>query len=217
MNRPLIRWIKFVSVTVVTVMLISGGWRDLWLWAYLAAWSLVLLCTLFSINEDLARERFHPPEPGADRLWLRAVRILALAHVIVGALDAGRWHVAPVPTPLRGAGLVGMVLFSTLIVLAMRTNRFFSSVVRIQSERGHRVVDTGPYARVRHPGYAGMILVVPCSGLALGSWLAVATALVYSVLVFRRVVFEDAFLQRNLPGYADYARRVPYRLLPGGW
>ena len=98
---------------------------------------------------------------------------------------------------------------------AWSSNRFFSSVVRIQKERGHRVVDTGPYARVRHPGYAGMILMAPFSGLALGSWISVAIALVYSALILRRVVFEDTFLRQNLEGYDAYTRRVRYRLVPG--
>jgi protein-S-isoprenylcysteine O-methyltransferase Ste14 len=104
---------------------------------------------------------------------------------------------------------------AVLVFRSMLTNRFFSAVVRIQSDRGHHVVDVGPYAIVRHPGYAGMIPVMPASALALGSWLSFAIALVYSALIFRRVLFEDAFLQKNLTGYADYARRVPYRLIPG--
>jgi len=96
-------------------------------------------------------------------------------------------------------------------------NRFFSPVVRVQTERGHRVIDRGPYGTIRHPGYLGMIVSVLCSGLALGSWLGFAFAVAYGALILRRVFFEDAFLQVNLAGYADYARRVPYRLIPGGW
>jgi protein-S-isoprenylcysteine O-methyltransferase Ste14 len=170
---------------------------------------------LMSIDDDLARERFTPPAPGADRLSLRAIRLIALAHLVVGALDGGRWQVAPVPDWLRASALVVMSASAVLVFRSMLTNRFFSAVVRIQSDRGHHVVDVGPYAIVRHPGYAGMIPVMPASALALGSWLSFAIALVYSALIFRRVLFEDAFLQKNLTGYADYARRVPYRLIPG--
>lgn len=99
----------------------------------------------------------------------------------------------------------------------MRENRFFSAVVRIQDDRGHRVVDSGPYAVVRHPGYAGMIVGIPASGLALGSWVGCAIALGYSALILRRVSFEDRFLQRNLAGYTDYAARVRSRVIPGVW
>jgi protein-S-isoprenylcysteine O-methyltransferase Ste14 len=79
------------------------------------------------------------------------------------------------------------------------------------------VVDTGPYAVIRHPGYAGMIAGVPLSGLALGSWIGFSLALLYSALIVRRVLFEDAFLQRNLRGYVEYTRRVTGRLIPGTW
>ena len=100
---------------------------------------------------------------------------------------------------------------------AMHENRFFSAVVRVQEERGHRVIDSGPYSIVRHPGYAGLILVPPFSGLALGSWLAVGLGLVMSALVLRRVLFEDSFLRKNLDGYAAYTLRVPHRLVPRVW
>ena len=110
-----------------------------------------------------------------------------------------------------------MALFGAMIFRAMVANRFFSAVVRIQRDRGHQVVDVGPYARVRHPGYLGMLMSVPCSGLALGSWLAVGVGLIYAAMMLRRVLFEDAFLRANLEGYADYRVRVPYRLVPGLW
>jgi protein-S-isoprenylcysteine O-methyltransferase Ste14 len=89
--------------------------------------------------------------------------------------------------------------------------------VRVQDDRGHRVIDSGPYSVVRHPGYAGMLLGMPFSGLALGSWLAAGIGLVLSALIFRRVLFEDAFLKKNLTGYAAYADRVRHRLIPGVW
>jgi protein-S-isoprenylcysteine O-methyltransferase Ste14 len=170
------------------------------------------------LDDDLARERFHPPEPGADAVPLRVIRLAALAHLFAGALDIGRLHLSDtVPPFLRVAGLVGMAAGAALIFRAMLENHYFSAVVRIQTDRGHRLVDTGPYAVVRHPGYLGMILAMPFSGLALGSWLAVGLALVYSALILRRVAFEDAFLRDRLEGYAEYCRRVPARLVPALW
>ncbi len=216
MAKRLIRFtLTLLALTGILVLL--KGRLDTWLALYLAGWSVFALYAFVSIDDDLARERFHPPEPGADRRALRMVRILALLHLIVGTLDAGRWHLAPVPDALRAVALVIMVVSALLVVQAMRANRFFSPVVRVQTERGHRVIDAGPYRMIRHPGYLGMIVSVICSGLALGSWLAVAFAVLYAVLVFRRVFFEDAFLKANLTGYTDYARRVPYRLIPGTW
>lgn len=208
----------FATILVsVLVLGLSGRWTDPWLWAYLGIWTVLVLYGLASIGSDLVRERFSPPEPGADRIYLRAIRLTSVAHLVFGALDVGRWHLLPVPAGLRLVGFAGIVLFGGLIFRAMIANRFFSSVVRIQTDRGHRVVDQGPYALVRHPGYAGMILAVPCSGLALGSWLAFGFAVAYSALMLRRVVFEDAFLRANLKGYTEYLTRVRYRLVPGVW
>jgi protein-S-isoprenylcysteine O-methyltransferase Ste14 len=141
---------------------------------------------------------------------------VALAALIAAILDT-RFGWTTVTTPLRALGLATFLLSFLLIVRAMRTNRFFSAVVRIQHDRGHHVVDKGPYAVVRHPGYAAMIIAVPMSGLALGSWIGAGVALVYSALILRRVMFEDGFLQANLPGYVSYAARVPHRLIPGVW
>jgi protein-S-isoprenylcysteine O-methyltransferase Ste14 len=217
LRARLIRLTVAMTAISLIVLGLSGKWTDPWLLAYLALWGSLLLYALTSIEEDLAKERFRPAEPGADRLHLLAIRLTAIAHLVLGALDVGRWHLFPVPDPLRAAGLLGVLVFGGLVFRSMIANRFFSPVVRIQGERGHRLVDQGPYAIVRHPGYAGMILSIPCSGLALGSWLAVAAALAYSALMLRRVVFEDGYLGENLEGYADYRTRVRYRLVPGVW
>jgi protein-S-isoprenylcysteine O-methyltransferase Ste14 len=207
------------AMTVITglVLGLSGRWTDPWLLIYLAIWFSLAVYGIASIGDDLARERFSPPEPGADRVYLRFIRLTAIGHVVIGALDVGRWHLFPIDPSLRIAGLVGVALFGALVFQAMITNRFFSAVVRIQSDRGHKVIDQGPYGLIRHPGYAGMILSIPCSGLALGSWLSFGLALIYSALMLRRVVFEDAFLRANLEGYAEYRSRVRYRLVPGVW
>jgi protein-S-isoprenylcysteine O-methyltransferase Ste14 len=199
----------------VAVLGVSGQWTDLWMWAYIGVWALVSGYALASLDEDLARERFHPPESSADSRALGLIRAIAVAHIIAGALDTGRWHWTSVSPELRLTGLVGMACAGLLVFRAMLSNRFFSAVVRIQRDRGHRVVDEGPYSRVRHPGYAGMMVVAPMSGLALGSWISVGLALVYSGLILRRVFFEDAFLRSNLDGYEAYAQRVRYRLVPG--
>src|SRR5262245_45666560 len=202
MAKRLLRFgIVFLALTTVLVLL--KGRFDSWLALYLGAWLIFGVYAMVSIDDDLASERFRPPEPGADRLPLRAIRLLALAHIVLGTLDAGRWHLAPVPDTLRAIALVLMVPSALFVVQAMRANRFFSPVVRVQKERGHRVIDGGPYGTIRHPGYLGMIVSVMCSGLALGSWLGFVLAALYAAMILRRVFFEDAFLQSNLEGYAD--------------
>ena len=216
-HKPLVRWILATLFIGGGVFILSGSWTDPWPWGYVGVWSGCAAYAMWSIDGELARERFQPPSPGADQGALRAVRLLAAAHIVVGALDVGRWHLTPVPPALRAAALAGMGLGVWLVFRAMRENRFFSTVIRIQSDRGHRVIESGPYAVVRHPGYAGMIVAVPLSGLALGSWLGFAIALAYSGMILKRVLFEDAFLRDQLDGYGEYAERVRSRLIPGVW
>jgi len=211
-------WAIGTSLIATLVFLLAGTWRDPWLWAYVSVWATSAAYAFLGIDDDLAKERFRPPTASADRVGLRLIRLAAVAHLVVGALDTGRWHLTPpMPSLVRGLALGAMAAGLTMFFRAMRENRFFSAVVRIQSDRGHRVVDTGPYSIVRHPGYAGLLLVPPVSGLALGSWLAFAVGVMTSMMVVRRVLFEDAFLREHLEGYRAYAQRVPHRLIPGVW
>jgi protein-S-isoprenylcysteine O-methyltransferase Ste14 len=99
----------------------------------------------------------------------------------------------------------------------MAVNRFFSSVVRIQSDRGHQLVTGGPYGWIRHPGYLAALLQGISSGIALGSWVSMIPVVGMLPLLFVRTVREDRFLRGNLPGYLEYAQRVRYRMLPGIW
>ena len=214
--RRLARWF-LINLTIAAVICgISGHYSDPWLWTYIAMVATTSLYPTLWLDDDLAKERFHPPDPGADRLPLRAVRLIALAHIVVSLLDA-RWQLSQVPDGVRVVGLIGMGISVALIFRAMMVNRFFSAVVRIQKDRGHHVIDQGVYSVIRHPGYAGMIPSMPFSGLALGSWLGFAIGLVYSALMLRRVLFEDGYLRAHLEGYQQYATRVRYRLIPGVW
>jgi protein-S-isoprenylcysteine O-methyltransferase Ste14 len=210
-------WIGMVTVVHGVVLGFSGRWTDPWLWTYCEIWTATLSYGLLGIDNDLAQERFNPPGKGADAVALRFVRLTGVAHLVIGALDIGRWHLTPVPDSVRAGALAGMALAMVLIFRAMHENRFFSAVVRVQADRGHRVIETGPYSLIRHPGYAGMIAAIPLSGLALGSWLSFGVALVYSAMILRRVLFEDVFLLHNLDGYPAYARRVTGRLVPRLW
>lgn len=215
--KRIARLLLVTTLIAVGLFVLAGTWRDPWLWAYVGVFTMIGVVAMASIDDDLARERFRPPSPGADRLSLRMIRLIALAHLVVGVLDSARFHWSTVPSWLRVIGLVGFGASFLLVVRAMAVNRFFSAVVRVQGDRGHYVIDRGPYAIVRHPGYAGMIPAVPFSALALGSWPSLALALMYSGLILRRVLFEDRFLHANLEGYDTYARRVRHRLIPGAW
>ena len=218
MAKRLKRWAIGTSLVGGLVFILAGTWRDPWLWAYVGVWALTAAYAVLGLDDDLAEERFRPPSQGADKVAVAFLRLFALAHIILGALDSGRWHFSrPLPGVVRGLALAGMAAGLAMFYRAMRENRFFSSVVRIQSDRGHRVIDSGPYRIVRHPGYAGLVLVPALSGLALGSWLAVAAGAAMSMMVIRRVLFEDAFLREHLDGYRAYTERVPHRLIPRVW
>ena len=118
---------------------------------------------------------------------------------------------------VHAAGLTVYTLGLWLAFWAMSANRFFSPVVRIQKERGHHLITTGPYRFVRHPGYVGVISATLGGGLALGSYWSLVPLVVLFVLFIRRTALEDRFLLAELEGYADFARKVRYRLLPGIW
>jgi len=218
MRLKLVRWGLFTIIFCGGMLTLADGWRSPLLLAYAAGISALFFYALFAMTSDLANERFHPPEPGIDAVALRWVRLTALATVIVAPLDGGRFHWSPsIPEAVRVAALLGSLAAFLFCFRAMLTNRFFSVVVRIQTDRGHHVIDRGPYAIIRHPGYAGMISGVPLMALGLGSWLGFGLACAYSLLILRRVTHEDRFLQKNLPGYSDYAARVTARLVPGVW
>jgi len=186
-------------------------------WAYLGLLAGVTITGLLVIDPDLMQERMRPGgKPLPARYWF--LGLLPVAHWLVAGLDRGRLHGSDtVPTSVRLIGLALFVLAQLVLLWATHVNRFFSSVVRIQTERGHHVITTGPYRWVRHPGYAAALPMILASGLALGSWAATVISLVGVPLLLVRIRNEEAVLQRDLPGYADYARQVPYRLLPFIW
>ncbi len=212
------RWAFFSLLAAAIPMAIAGDLGSVHLWALAAGCSAVALYAVHTVSPELARERYHPPSPGLDGGTLRWVRVMVLATVVFALLDSGRWHVsAPMPAGWRSVGLITFLGGIAMFVYAMSVNRFFSSVVRIQDERGHHLIDSGPYTLVRHPGYVGMLLVGATMPLALGSWWAFVPGSALVAFGFRRVWIEDRFLAANLPGYREYAARVRYRLLPGIW
>jgi len=181
-----------------------------------AAWLLIF----GRRSPDLLKERLRPG-PGAKEGLAQTFALYVLpwlGHYVGAALDVRRFHrPRPVPLRLQLAGLLGYAASFGVVLWAMTVNRFFSSVVRIQRERGQRVITDGPYRYVRHPGYAAAIPLLLSSALALGSWWALPPALVWAAAIIRRTLLEDRLLREELEGYAAYAERVPFRLVPGIW
>jgi protein-S-isoprenylcysteine O-methyltransferase Ste14 len=186
-------------------------------WAYLAILAAVMIVSFAVLDPDLLRERMRP---GGKKppFSLRIFSLALFMHWIVAGLDRGRFQWSDVPGWLQGVCLFTVAAGYALALWAMRVNRFFSSVIRIQTDRSQHVVSTGPYAFVRHPGYTAGILIIAASGPALGSWLAAALVVIFSLpFLLHRAITEDQILQVELPGYSDYAARVRWRLLPGIW
>jgi protein-S-isoprenylcysteine O-methyltransferase Ste14 len=187
-------------------------------WVYLAIFAVVMIVSFAALDPDLLRERMRPGGKKSP-LSLKIFSLVLFLHWIVAGLDRGRFHWSDdVPAWLQGVCLLTVAGGYALALWAMRVNRFFSSVIRIQTDRGQYVVTTGPYVFVRHPGYTAGILIIAASGPALGSWLAAAIVVIFSLpfLLYRTIV-EDRILQVELAGYSDYAARVRWRLLPGVW
>jgi protein-S-isoprenylcysteine O-methyltransferase Ste14 len=206
----------------LSLFLPAGSWSWLRGWLFLAVLvvaSVVVTLYLRRVNPDVLAARINRHE--APRCWDLLLGLMMLAAMIavpiVAALDDGRYHWLPVPWwgcmlgyALLIAGIVGLTW-------AESVNKFFEPTVRIQTDRGHRVIDTGPYAIVRHPGYAfgyPLFLGMP---LALGSLWALIPAILIGPLLVLRTIWEDQTLREELAGYKEYTQRVRYRLIPRVW
>ncbi|RCX33018.1 protein-S-isoprenylcysteine O-methyltransferase Ste14 [Thioalbus denitrificans] len=220
------QWIRLVAVYlfIPLVLLVCGG--D---FGWCQAWVYSLLIVAAGPGGRLWAERRHPglmaerqnmEKVQRAKAWDRVLApLMALSvsfpPVIVAGLDH-RFDWSPeFPLWLMVLGFLLIALGYAFAAWALIENRFFSSVVRIQVERGHVVCDSGPYRIVRHPGYAGNMLALPGMALALNSLWTLVPAAVALVIAVIRTALEDRTLQDELPGYRDYARRVRYRLIPG--
>ncbi len=155
--------------------------------------------------------------PKFDKVLLRIYIPLTFVQVLVAGLDAVRFHALPLPPWTTAPGIVLFLAAMGLVCWTMTVNRFAESTVRIQQERGHTVVSSGPYGLVRHPMYVGSSLMYPATALMLGSGWAMAIALPMVLLIVCRTALEDRFLRSELPGYREYAAATRYRLVPGLW
>ena len=192
-------------------------------WVYLGTVAtLGVACGLWLAKTDpaLLAERLHPmmqkDQPAADKIFMLAFGFVALVWFVAIGLDA-RMHASHVPAALQALGMAIMLISTGFVMWVMRANSFASPVVKLQTERGHRVVSTGPYAFVRHPMYSASVLFFVGAPLLLGSWWGFAMSPLFAVLFAIRARLEERALLAGLPGYADYTRRVRYRLLPGLW
>ena len=227
LKKGIINWaikgVTYKAYVAVVLMLAAGRWN----WG--AGWLYVIIFLAFDLATALVviprdptllieRSRAHPDVKSWDKVIMPlAAGLLPLAGWIIAGLNE-RWSWNPqVDQTWQLTGFILSVIGHGIVVWAMGANTFFSPLVRIQEERGHVVADGGPYRLIRHPGYLGAIIFSVGIPILLGSWWALIPGVVSVVLYFVRSHLEDQTLQDELPGYAEYAQRVKFKLLPGIW
>ena len=217
-------------VVAAVVVLLAGllfvlarrlGWTFGWIYVGIAVATLAIdLACLLRWNPELirrrARLRLGEGTKIWDGVWIVLFTLVLIAIYVVAIPEARD----AVPSAPGGAWLVGLALFIAgwaLAIWSMVVNPFFEKTVRIQTNQGHRVIDSGPYAYVRHPGYVGFVGWILSTPLLLPSASAFVPALLAVILLVLRTALEDRTLRAELPGYAEYVARVRFRLIPGVW
>ena len=222
--RVILQMLLFIIVVPLLPLLIS------WHWNWWEAWVYALVCILgFAASRalvarrypDLIRERArflqHEDAKPWDKVLAPLVGLGGGLIPLVAGLDARFGGSAAFSLPVKIAALLVILAGYALGAYALIENRFFSGMVRLQAERGQQVVSSGPYAWVRHPGYAGSLGVFLVTPLFLDSYWTFLPAIFLAVVLVIRTYLEDRTLQEELEGYREYAGRVRYRLLPGVW
>ncbi len=215
--------ILFVLLLEGAILFLVSGRSD-WTWAWVFL-GIYLVSIAVNASFMLRRSPETVAERGSAPLTQRWDKIVSglwalmqyLLVPLVAALDIRLLWSGEIATGWHVAGAVVFALGLALFGWAMITNTYFSTAVRIQSERGHTVCTSGPYRAVRHPGYAGVVLQTVGVPLLLGSWWALIPAMLGAASITARTYFEDRTLRAELSGYSDYAQRVRYRLMPGIW
>ncbi|MBE0685981.1 MAG: isoprenylcysteine carboxylmethyltransferase family protein [Anaerolineaceae bacterium] len=222
--RVIIQALFFVLVMPFLPLLISGQWNWWEGWAYgiLGFISFVISRVLAAKqNPDLIAERAkfmqHEDAQSWDKKIIPLLGLVGIVSVVIAGLDRLFSWTPIFSVWVRILGLLLLVAGYTLASYALVVNRYFSGMVRLQTDRGQHVIMHGPYRWVRHPGYAGGLLAYLATPLLLNSiWLLIPILLTVALYVLRTSL-EDRFLQENLTGYREYAKLIRFRLLPGIW
>jgi len=214
-------WLGFMGLLLFGA---TSKWRWAQAWAFLgifAVGSIGFSAWLLRRDPGLLASRLGPlvqrGQPKWDRIFLLALILTWCGWLVLMALDAQRWHTSDVPRSLNDVGGALVIAGFLATALVLRENSFAAPVIRVQTERGQRLIDTGPYALVRHPMYAAALPYLVGMPLLLGSWYGLLIVPFIIAAMAPRAVFEERLLERELPGYAEYMKRVPYRIIPGVW
>lgn len=196
----------------------AGGWIFM---AEMVLGSIATMLWLQRVDPGLLAERLKGPiQKGQvfwDKVFMGGMIVVWYGWMVIMALDAKRWSISHVPVWLIATGAVLIPLGFIAVLWTFRENSFATAVIRIQEERGQKVIDTGPYALVRHPMYAGAFFYMLGTPLVLGSWIGLALLPLIVAMLIARIFIEERTLRRDLPGYDEYADRVRFRLIPRVW
>jgi protein-S-isoprenylcysteine O-methyltransferase Ste14 len=223
-TRMLVQTVVWLAITGALLFGSAGTllWPQAWIFlAALGGLGLVSGLAISRSDPDLVRERMRGPIQRDQKSWDKVLISIFFAlwmsqYVLIG-LDAVRFHWSDVPLWLQVVGGLGIASGFYACHVVLMTNTFAAPVVKIQSERKHQVISTGPYAYVRHPMYAGAVPLIVGTPLLLGSWYGLIWSAALIALVGYRAVLEENTLKAELEGYDAYAARVRYRLVPGVW
>jgi protein-S-isoprenylcysteine O-methyltransferase Ste14 len=222
--RVIIQLLFFIVLIPFLPLLIARRWDwwEAWVYGILSVLSFVVSRILVARRHpDLITERSQYMQQENTQSWDKNLAPLmglgGILVMVVAGLDALLDWSPNFSLPVKILALVLILGGYALSSYALIENRFFSGTVRLQTDRGQQVVSSGPYRRMRHPGYAGALLVYLVTPFFLDSALAFLPTLFTAGLYIIRTVLEDRFLQNALDGYLDYAKRVRYRLIPGIW
>jgi protein-S-isoprenylcysteine O-methyltransferase Ste14 len=214
-------WLAFMAA----LLFVPAGtiaWPQAWVFLIEIAVTGVLITGWLYVHDPaLLAQRMASPVQREQAAWDRIFMICAMlffcAWLAIMGLDAVRFHLSHVPVWAQAIGAAGILLSQYVFWLVFRANSYAAPVVKIQKDRGHAIVTTGPYAYVRHPMYAGAIFFILGIPLLLGSWVGLGLAVVLIAGFGYRAVMEERTLAAQFPDYAGYAARVRYRLVPLVW
>jgi len=200
----------------------AGTWNYWQGWVFFGYMIVMMIVVLFLFRDkmDLARERLHPGK--GMKSWDKVIAVVGIilfsAVFIISILDSGRYHwTKPLSAYFYAITYIVFTIGNILILWAMYTCKWFSSVVRIQKDRKQKVCKQGPYKIVRHPGYSGSFFMFLTLPLVFGSLYALIPAVFVVPVLIIRTYLEDKSLQKELKGYKQYTKETKYRLFPGVW
>ncbi len=205
----------------VLLFLVAGRWDfwQGWIYAILNTLILVFMALMSFRNPELVEERLNPKQGMKtwDKVYFGITTPLYVLALVLGGLDARFGWATNMPLVIYWLGVTVYLIGQGIFLWARYTNQYFSSVVRIQTDRGQKVCTDGPYRFVRHPGYFGGMLFTGTVGILLGSWWASLPQFIAACMLIWRTAMEDKTLLAELPGYAEFSMQTRFRLIPGIW